>query len=175
MALALAFISTIILFFAVGFFLPAKWTVERTIVINATPAQIYPLVSDFKTGWSQWSAFDFEDPTIQYSYSGPSEGVGAERSWTSKKMGDGSQRMLMANPQIGVVFELVMKQNPIPISGRISFETIGNTTKVTWHDEGDMGNNIPLRYLGRFMNNMMGKNFETSLNTLKQKAENTKN
>ena len=135
------------------------------------PAQIYPLVADFKTGWPQWSGFDLEDSSIHYTYSGPDNGIGTERSWTSNKMGDGSQKIIKADPQTGIEFELIMRQNPIPIAGKIVFEPLGNSTKVTWHDDGDMGKNIVFRYMAKFMDKMMGKIFETSLATLKSKAE----
>src|SRR5258707_11320671 len=83
-------------FAAVGSLLSPEWRVERSVVVNAPAATIYPLVADFKTGWPQWSAFDSEDPAIRYRYSGPDAGVGASRSWTSMKMGDGVQRIVKA-------------------------------------------------------------------------------
>src|SRR5687767_13273543 len=89
-------------FVVVGLLLPARWQVARSIVIDAPPAAIYPLVANFKTGWLHWSAFEATDPTIQYIYSGPDEGVGAKRTWTSQKMASGFQTITKANPQTGV-------------------------------------------------------------------------
>src|SRR5258708_5609986 len=92
----------LLLFVAAGFLLPAKWRVERSAVINAPPSTIYVFISNLKMGWPQWSAFDSEDPNIQYSYSGPEAGVGATRAWKSKKMGDGSQRITEADALQGI-------------------------------------------------------------------------
>lgn len=170
-AFLMAFGCTIVLFFAVGGMLSPKWMVERSLMINAPAEKIYPYLANLKTGWPQWSAFDFEDPAIQYTYSGSDEGVGAERSWISKKMGDGSQKITKADPKNGIEFELTMKGNPIPIQGRITLATLSNGTLVTWHDEGDMGENILFRYLAKFMDKFMGKAFEKSLQTLKEKTE----
>jgi hypothetical protein len=160
-----------LLLILVGFLLPSKWKVERSIVINAPVVSIYPLVANFKSGWPQWSSFDFEDPAIQYRYSGPDEGVGAARSWTSKKMGDGSQEIIKADPASGVEFQLHMEKTDFVLHGQLSFEPSGNSTKVTWHDDGEAGYNPMYRYMGALMNQMMGPTFEKSLAALKQKAE----
>jgi hypothetical protein len=156
---------------AIGFMLPAKWRVQRAIMINAPANQIYPLIANLKEGWPQWSAFDLEDPTIQYSYSGPNEGEGAERSWISTKMGDGYQKITKATRVSGIEFELGMPKNDILIHGKISFDILPDTTVVTWTDSGDMGANPFKRYMGALMDKMMGSTFEKSLAALKQKAE----
>lgn len=161
----------IIAFVMVGFLLPTKWKVERSIVVNAPVSVIYPLVANFKAGWPQWSAFDFEDPSIQYSYSGPDEGIGATRSWVSKKMGDGSQSITGADPAVGVTFQLQMTQNSFSLNGKITFEPTATGTKVTWTDFGDAGNNLMFRYMATLMDKMMGATFEKSLFVLKQKSE----
>jgi len=159
-----------IAFFAVGYILPADWKVERSTFIKAKPQQIYPLIANFKTGWPQWSAFDFEDPSIQYSYSGPLEGVGATRSWVSQKMGDGSQTILWALPDSGIEFQLSMN-NGFLLNGRIAFQDVGGETKVTWMDYGKVDPNPIHRYMASVMDKMMGSAFEKSLSTLKAKAE----
>lgn len=165
----------IVAFILVGFLLPSKWSVQRSTVINAPSTAIYPLVANFKTGWPQWSTFDYEDPTIQYNYAGPVQGVGATRSWLSKKMGDGSQVITAADPASGVGFQLQMAQNGFLLNGRIAFEPAGNSTKVTWTDSGEVGNNLLFRYMVSLMDKMMGPTFEKSLAELKQKAEATAN
>lgn len=162
-------------FLLVGFLLPSKWKVERSILINAPSTAVYPLVANFKTGWPQWSSFDNEDPTIQYNYAGPDQGVGATRSWVSKKMGDGSQVITAADPASGVGFQLQMAKNGFLLDGRIAFEPAGNSTKVTWTDSGEVGNNLFFRYMASLMDKMMGRTFEKSLAELKEKAETTAN
>src|SRR5688572_15961277 len=86
----------------IGFFLPADWQVKREITINAPAEKIYALVANLKTGWPQWSEFDKQDPDILYTFDGPELGVGAKRSWLSKKMGNGWQEITSANPTTGV-------------------------------------------------------------------------
>ncbi|WII72595.1 SRPBCC family protein [Bdellovibrio sp. 22V] len=155
----------------IGLLLPARWSVERSVYIQAPPTTIYPLVANFKEGWTQWSAFDYEDPAIKYAYSGPLEGKGASRSWVSAKMGNGSQTITKADPLSGVEFELLMEGNSFRMKGEIIFTPSGEGTQVKWRDSGDVGANPVYRYLALFMDKFMGETFEKSLDSLKRKAE----
>jgi hypothetical protein len=163
-------LSLVALAVLVGFCLPSAWRVERSAVINAPPAAIYPLVADFKTGWPQWSAFDQEDPTIRYTYSGPDQGAGAERTWVSEKMGNGGMKITKSDPETGIEFELTMERG-FRCNGKIAFARDGERTTVTWTDWGDVGSNLPMRYLMPMMDSMLGKAFEKSLAKLEEKAE----
>ena len=154
----------------IGFVLPSKWRIERSIVIQAPPEKIYPLIANFKTGWSHWSVFDNEDPTIQYTYMEKDEGVGAARSWTSKKMGNGTQRIVKADLS-SVEFELEMTQNHFLLHGIFAFEPMNGSTKVTWTDYGEVDSNPAHRVMAVLMDTMMGSTFERSLSLLKKKAE----
>ena len=150
--------------------LPSHWSVTRSIVINAKPAKITPLVADLKAGWPRWSSFDDEDPGIVYSYPNPKPGVGSERAWTSKKMGNGSQRITQANDQ-GVGFTLDMPDYNVHLSGSLAYSPEGSATRVTWTDEGEVGRNPMQRIMMRFMDKMMGPQFEKSLAKLKENVE----
>ncbi len=164
-------VALVVVLAAVSFLLPSQWKVERSVLVEAPSTSIYPLVANLKAGWSQWSAFDFQDKDIQYSYSGPEEGVDASRSWISKKMGDGYQKIVKADPSSGVEFELGMNKPKFVMTGVIAFEQTNSGTKVTWTDTGSIGLNPVHRYMGLLMDKMMGKTFEKSLASLKEKAE----
>lgn len=168
---AIGFIIFTVLFLGISLLLPSKWKVERSTVVNTPPEKIYPYVADFKNGWLKWSAFDLQDPTIQYQYTGPESGAGAARSWTSKKMGDGSQLITKADPSKGIQFTLMMLSGDFQLVGVIAFVPLGATTKVTWTDSGEVGMNPLTRYMMLFMDSMMGPAFEQSLAKLKELAE----
>jgi hypothetical protein len=170
-ALLMAPIALAALVFLVGYLLPSQWQVSRSIIINRPAQAIYPLVADFKHGWPQWSDFDYEDPDIQYNYSGPDLGAGASRSWISTKMGNGSQTITTADTATGVHFELKMENTKFGLNGNINFEPVDTGTKVTWTDSGNTGNNIFFRYMASMMDKMMGNTFERSLAKLKEKTE----
>jgi len=165
-------IGLAVLVLAVSQLLPRSWKVQRSLIIDAPPGALLPLVANLKTGWPQWSAFDNEDPDIKYSYSGPDEGPGAARSWVSKKMGDGSQNIVRADTK-GIEFELRMERSNFAMKGTMDFEpaAVGSGTKVTWTDSGEVGFNPMYRYMFTFADQIMGPTFEKSLQALKQKAE----
>jgi hypothetical protein len=170
-AILFTLLGFIVLLVGVGYSLPSKWKVERSIVINKPPQAIYPFVADFKKGWPQWSSFDQEDPGIQYSYFGAEQGVGASRSWTSKRMGNGTQSITVADPAKGIEFKLMMTGNDFLLTGHIAFEPAGTGTKVTWMDAGDVGDKVFIRFMLVTMDKMMGPAFEKSLVNLKAKCE----
>ena len=155
----------------IGFILPAKWKVERSITINASAEKIYPLIANFETGWPQWSAFDKEYTDSHYTSSGPQEGVGATRSWTGGSMGDGSQTIVKASTQEGIEFELIMIKYDSKLTGKILFAPVEGGTRVSWIDEGTAGNNPIMRWMILFMDNMLGCMLEKSLQNLKALAE----
>ena len=64
--LLLGAVALAVVLLAIAYLLPRKWQVQRSIAIHAPPAAIYPLVANMKTGWPQWSAFDFADPDIRF-------------------------------------------------------------------------------------------------------------
>lgn len=149
--------------------LPSQWQVRRSIVIGAPPGALLPLVANLKTGWPQWDAFESGQPDVHYRYSGPEEGPGAARSWTSSTIGNGSQEIVRADVR-AVEYEL-RRANGFAIHGILSFDPAVGGTRVTWTDSGEAGDNPANRYLATFMDRMMGATFEKSLATLKQKVE----
>ncbi len=182
-------VAVMVAVIVIGFCLPSQWKVERSIVIKAPPAMIYPYLANLKYGWPQWSAFDSEDPDIQYTYLGPDEGVGARRNWVSKRMGKGTQVITRADIMTGVEFELRRESgssnsngnsnsdgnrnsNEFNFAGKFSFAPEAReSTRVTWVDYGDVGGSLRFRYMGGMMDQTMGKSLETSLAKLKEKVE----
>ena len=68
--LALALVS-------IGFFLPSRFEVARSTVINAPAEKVYDLIADPRL-WSKWSAWNERDPTMDVRFSGPPFGQGAK-------------------------------------------------------------------------------------------------
>jgi hypothetical protein len=157
----------------VGFALPSRVRIERSIVVNAPPSSIYPLIADFKNGWSQWNTFDDEDPTLQYKFQGPDLGVGATQVWDSPKIGDGKMIITKADPERGVELDLVLMQDSFRLSGSLLCEPQGGgtTTKLVWVDEMDTGANPYRRYMGQMVKGPIGQQFDKGLARIKELAE----
>lgn len=169
--IGLVLLSLLLIFVLGSYLLPSQWSVERSVVIQASNVRIYQYISDLKNGWPQWSAFDSEDPNIQYTYSGPDYGMGQTREWKSEKMGNGKQVIIKADPNYGIEFKLYMTASNFELQGKIGFLAAKEGTKVTWADWGQTGNNPFQRWMCFFMDKFMGATFEKSLAKLKALSE----
>lgn len=58
---------------------PDVFHVERSVLINATPDAIFPLINDLHR-WDAWTP-DNKDPAMKKTYSGSAAGVGAHYAW----------------------------------------------------------------------------------------------
>src|SRR5262245_56599726 len=141
------FAVLIAILLVVGLVLPSDWEVSRSTMIKAPPSVIYPYIANLKKGWPLWSSFDYEDPEIQYTSARADEGPGATRSWISKRMGDGSQKITSGDPANGIDFELLMDGTQFVFNGSMKFEPLGEMTKVIWTDRGNVGQNILFKYM----------------------------
>lgn len=153
--------------------LPSQVEITRSIVVNSPPGAIYPLLSDFRNGWTKWYAIDDEDPGIAYAYAGPGSGEGAVQTWTSKKLGDGRMVMTRADSLNGVGFEMTMGPGgkDFHLTGTLAMTPESEGTRVTWIDIADLGSSPTKRLMGPIFAKMRGQSFEKSLAGIKRLAE----
>ncbi len=155
----------------VALFLPGTYHVERSITIQAKPEAIFPWINDLRK-WPEWTAWNKEkDPTVVYSYEGPTEGAGAISKWNGEKFGEGSMKITTSDPQKGAQYDLSFDHGKYNSKGGLTFETVGDNTRVIWSDDGELGRNPINRFFGLMMDKMIGPDFEEGLNKLKQKVE----
>jgi len=153
-----------------GLLLSPKFTVTRSIVVNAPADKIFPLVADPR-GWKQWSVWNKRDPAMQIEYSGPPSGAGAKWSWHSKSEGDGAMLFTAAEPNKRVGFDLTFVDFGTTSKGELVFAPEGSGTRVTWTMNGDIGKNPLFHWIALGADGMVGKDFEAGLEGLKAAAE----
>jgi hypothetical protein len=161
--------AAFVLVTAVGFLLPGTMHVERSVVIDAPPEEIYPLIANFEDGWSRWNPFT--DGNMALTYEGPKEGVGARQVWVQEDGGDGAMTITNADPQRGVEFDLVMMQESFRLEGSLLCEPAEGGTKLTWIDDMEVGSNPYSRYMALIIGASIGNHFEDGLDTIKDIAE----
>jgi uncharacterized protein YndB with AHSA1/START domain len=154
----------------VGFFLPSKFEVQRSVVIQAPPGKVYDLVSDPRT-WAKWSVWNQRDPNMHVTYSGPPFGQGAKWAWVSASEGSGSMEFVKVDPNRRIDYTLSFPEFGMKSAGEWQFEPQGTGTKVTWSNRGDVGANPLKHYLSWMMDRMVGPDFEAGLANLKKLAE----
>ena len=170
-----ALFGLIVLAFGAGFLLPSTVHVERTILINAQPADVFALISDFNA-WDAWSPWAKLDPNADMVIQG--SGVGQTMTWSSE------------NPQVGHGSqEIVTMESPSLLKTHLDFGDQGvadaafqlipenGDTQVIWSLDTDMREGVPLvmqpisTYFGFLMDSMIGKDYETGLQDLKDTVE----
>ncbi len=155
-----------------GLLLPAQITVSRSITIDQSAEAIFPWIGELKT-WPDWTVWNkAEDPTLAYSYPGPTTGKGGSMTWTAKKMGDGTLTFTEFVPHKVVRYALVMPQHGTTVHGNFELESAGGgATRVSWFDVVDLGKNPMKKLFGPLLKKMLGTAFARSLQGLKTATE----
>ena len=85
---------------------PATIRVQRATSIRAPAEKIFPLINDFHQ-WGTWSPYEYKDPAMKRSYSGPASGKVAVYGWEGNKtVGSGRMEILDAQTPSRVVIKL---------------------------------------------------------------------
>lgn len=160
----------VVLLIAIGFTLPSKFLVERSVVINAPAEKIYPFVADVKR-WPEWQIWHERDPKMQVTTSPTTNEIGSTSTWKSPSQGNGSAKLTKLEPSKRVEFELAFEGFDQPSLGVVLFEPAGGATKVRWQMSGDVGSSPINRWFCKFMDGLVGKDFDAGLAKLKTAAE----
>ena len=164
-------VALLLVVVAAGWLQPSHYQVERAIVTQAKPEKLYGIVADLRT-WEDWTAWNKElDPTITRTFSGPASGVGSVMAWDGKKTGQGEFKFTDATPPNKLVYSLSFEHGKYQSTGAFTIETNPKGTVVRWSNEGDLGSNPISRWMGLFMDRLMGDDFAKGLTKLKERAE----
>lgn len=164
-------IIVIVLALIIAIFLPSKYSVERSVVINAKEGKIMSQIVDLKK-WDYWSPWKPQDTAAIYKYN-DTIGVGASMEWKGEIVGEGKLRLTEIIPMKSIKYVINFIEPFESISeGTYSFEPDENGVKVTWKDEGALSWPIA-RWMGVIMNfdKQMGPDFEKGLLLLKDRVE----
>jgi len=149
---------------------PDTFRVQRSTVIQAPPAKVHALIDDFGL-WQSWSPWEKKDPAMTRLRSGPVRGVGAVYSWESKEVGCGRMEIVESSPAaVRIKLDFI---KPIAAHNIAEFVLTpeGEATRVTWTMQG------PNTYLAKLMqtvfdmDQMVGRDFEAGLASLKSLTE----
>jgi hypothetical protein len=148
------------------------YTVQRSTVIDAPAAQIYPQIADFH-GWRVWSPWEDIDPDLRRTYSGADSGTGAAYTWSgNRKAGQGRMEITEgvepSKISIDLSFEKPFKARNVTV---FTLRPEGSGTVVTWTITGKRS--FMIKVMGVFvsMDKFLGPDFEKGLTRLKTAIE----
>lgn len=168
-AILLGLGGLVALFFLVGLFLPKHTHIERSVLIDAPVAEVYPLVNDLPS-WERWSPWHAMEPTAEWTFSSPASGTGAWYTWRGEEIGAGKMTIdeAVANRRIDASMEF---EGMGGAEADFTFESpTPAQTKVTWAFDSDH-DSIFSRYFGILTDRMLGPSYEEGLAKLKAVAE----
>jgi len=170
----LILIVAILAFTAYIAFLPGQYSVERSAIIAAPPEAVFAHVNSFKK-WKDWSPWAKRDPKAKTAYEGPAEGKGSIFKWDGNDdVGKGQMSIVESDPTQKIAIKLDFER---PMKGAsdvgFKFEQEGDGTKVSWSLEGEQGfvERAIMLVMGLNMDEMIGKEYETGLASLKRIVE----
>jgi hypothetical protein len=151
---------------------------ERSIVVNASPASVFEEVNNFHN-FNKFSPWYKLDPNAKYQFEGPESGVGAKMSWVGdpNKVGEGWQEIVESVENERVKTRMGFKGIEGEYYASFTLEPVYDGTKITWTYDGDVSNTGMMnaamgKMMGMFLDSMIGPSYDEGLQGLKDVVEN---
>lgn len=155
----------------IALLLPSSARLERAIVIDASPAQVFPHINGMRAFqvWSPWSKID---PNTHYEFSGPQQGVGSRMTWRSDntQVGGGWQQIVASRDNEYVQTELDFGAQGNGVAS-FTLSPEGGGTRVVWDFRTDFGWDLFGRWFGLMLDRFLGPSYERGLTALKAQVE----
>ena len=167
----LGLLALLVLCIGIGFFLPAKQHIERSIVVRGEAEEVFHVLATLKRwpDWTAWTTNRFPDMTLRFE--GAESGVGATMIAAGKSSGDGTVKIVEANPASGIAYALDFNHGMQVFAGAIRYTNTSDGLRVTWTLDADLGVNPLKRWAGLAMGSLMGGDMEHGLERLKLQVE----
>ncbi len=151
---------------------PDKMHVERSVVIDAAPQDVWSVVADYKR-FADWSPWQELDPQMHVETSEPSTGVGASHFWKGNSdVGTGRMTITEAEPNVRMVERLEFMEPFADVStATFTLAPDGDRTKVTWAMDGDQAFMEKGMWMLVDMDAMLGADFQKGMDKLKAVVE----
>lgn len=149
---------------------PSEVVVERSVVVDATPQQVFDHVEDFRT-WQHWSSLADSDKEI--SFGGADRGEGAVLEWEGdEEVGTG--RMTIVDSRPGELLEIEMELRQAVHSWHTAvfdFEAVDDGTRLRWSTHTEMSTPTMVFMPDDSIEEMIGADFDADLTRLATAVE----
>ena len=172
----LVLIVVLVLVVGFGFYVnmqPGEFNYSRKTIINAQAEKIFAQINDFHN-WKDWSPWANLDPSMKLEITGAPRGVGAVYHWLgNSKAGEGIMK-LVENKESTLVKIDIQFIKPFA-ANNVALFTLSpsgnNGIEVVWSMTGKRP--FIIKMMGVFvdMENLIGKDFEKGLSSLKTVSE----
>lgn len=156
---------------ALGAALPGNWAVRRSVLIAAAPEQVHGLVGDLRR-WPQWAFWGRQPPRFRFSFegtAGPEQTLHWQELQGAKRLAGGSITLTRSHRSQGVEFSTHMPEGKSG-SGSVSYEQLGDMTRVSWLDQGQLPPIVGGLFLDLYQQRL-GRHMQKGLAQLKRVSE----
>lgn len=165
--------ALIVLLLVVALFTKKAYSITRETVINKPVTEVYNYVKCLKNQ-DHFNKWVMTDPGMKRDFKGTDGTVGFVYAWNgNKKAGEGEQEI--TNVVEGKRMDSQVRFiRPFKGVSETYYETVAlssDKTKITWGVAGKMNYPMNIMLLIMNMENMMGKDMETSFGNLKEILE----
>lgn len=163
-------VGVVVVLLIIGFVLPGKMEISKSISMNAPASYVFEEINNLENNakWSYWNDLYKDNMTV--AYGDIKSGVGAISEWDGEESGKGKMTITESIPDKSIKMDLDFMENGTAKSW-YTFESEGESTKITTGFTTDFGMNPIGRWMGVFMKPEMEKACDHNLNKLKEIAE----
>ncbi|MBX3043083.1 MAG: SRPBCC family protein [Candidatus Kapabacteria bacterium] len=168
-AILLIIVSMLILFLVVGIFMPDKYEIERSIIIDCPAEVVFWQAADLEN-FNKWNTWYEEEPSAYFPISGqPGEGQSSE--WKGDIVGSGKLTNTSVKEFSRIEQELVFTE---PFASEVftwyDLKEINGKTEISWGASGNLSYPIE-RYMKVMIESGLNKSFNQGLANLKKHCE----
>ena|ERR1700744_2106000 len=171
-AILIIIIGLIVLFLLAAALVKKEYTVQKQVIINKSSQEVFNYIRLLKNqkSFNKWAMMD---PNAKMEYIGTDGTIGFIYSWDSenKNVGKGEQEIKGITNGVRIDSE-VRFEKPFKNTADVFMETKAVSeiqTNVLWGMNGK--NPYPMNIMNLIIPGMLGKDMETSLDTLKNIME----
>lgn len=169
-AILFLIIAVIVLALIAALFIKKDYAVEREITISKPKQEVFDYIRYLKNQ-DQYSVWNKLDPAMKKTYTGTDGTVGFKYAWDSEKKEAGKGEQTISNITEGERIDMKLHFiEPFEASDNAYMvtESISETqTRVKWGFNGRMNYPMNLMLVLMNMDEMLGKDLQSSLDTLK--------
>ncbi|MCF2505956.1 SRPBCC family protein [Dyadobacter sp. CY107] len=165
-------VGIIVLLLVVALFVKKEYKVRREITINRSKGTVYDYIR-FLKNQDNYSKWVMADPGMKKAYAGIDGAVGFKYAWDSKdkNVGEGEQEIisLTEDEKVNIEVRFVRPFEGIGVAEMTTTPVTSDQTKVSWGMKGV--SKYPMNITNLFIDGILGKDLEISLNNLKNILE----
>ncbi len=166
-------IAIIVLILVIALFSKKDYSIQRDIVINRPAADVFNYIKHLKNQ-DYYNKWVMRDPNMKKEYRGIDGTVGFVYAWNgNKQAGAGEQEIksIINNERVDVEIRFERPFTAVSSGPFVTHALSADQTRLTWGLSSTMKYPMNAMLLFLNMDKLLGKDLETSLNTLKNILE----